>query len=186
MIPIFEQGTGKGIGHSLDSFVDRFDKICAEHLATKRASAFAFIFYDFANSGFRRILRDEGVFTKIDRLAGSALSVFYLHSGSRHAIEKFNQSFFLPLVGNGDTQLPCVVFFRIETDKIRDIQVAELTGNLIHGLTELHIALEKYLAAHRAQSESSSRSFRWIRGGAKFVSTEVFRAILRDGLDSIL
>jgi hypothetical protein len=57
MIPIFEQGPGKGMGHSLRSFHERFDKIYREHIHVGRAKAFAFIFYDFTDEHLRRLLR---------------------------------------------------------------------------------------------------------------------------------
>jgi hypothetical protein len=44
MIPIYEQGSGNGIGHGLDSFLNLFDCICSEHRKEGRAKAFAFIF----------------------------------------------------------------------------------------------------------------------------------------------
>jgi hypothetical protein len=74
MIPIYEQGRGKGIGHSSKSFSQRFEELCREHLQEGRARAFAFIFYDFEDQQFRTVLKDEGVFAKLDRLSGSNLS----------------------------------------------------------------------------------------------------------------
>ncbi|MBI5334300.1 MAG: hypothetical protein HZB72_06875 [Burkholderiales bacterium] len=64
MIPIYEQGSGNGIGHSLQSFLACFEKICAEHLAAGRAGAFAFIFYDCTDQALRKILKNQGVFSK--------------------------------------------------------------------------------------------------------------------------
>jgi len=52
MIPIYEQGSGNGIGHGLDSFLNRFDCICSGHRKEGRAKAFAFIFYDFTDKRF--------------------------------------------------------------------------------------------------------------------------------------
>jgi hypothetical protein len=93
MIPIYEQGTGNGIGHSLDTFIQRFDSICTEHERSGRAKSFAFIFYDFNDSDLRRVLKNEGVFAQLDRLAGALLSIFYLHSGTRRSIGLFNAHF---------------------------------------------------------------------------------------------
>lgn len=69
MIPIYEQGDGRGIGYNLDSFVSRFESICQQHIDENRAKAFAFIFYDFTDSSFRKILKDKGAFVKLDRLS---------------------------------------------------------------------------------------------------------------------
>src|SRR6266700_5291869 len=93
MIPIYEQGQGRGIAHGLDSFLDRFDAICQEHVTSKRAKAFAFIFYDFVDQDLRRILKNQGAFAQLDRLAGDDLSVFYLHMGRRDTVSKFNTAF---------------------------------------------------------------------------------------------
>jgi hypothetical protein len=62
MIPIYEQGKGNGIGLSTSSFSERFEKLCAEHLQTKRAKAFAFIFYDFEDVDLRRVCKARPAF----------------------------------------------------------------------------------------------------------------------------
>src|SRR6266704_5407193 len=72
---------------------DRFDAICQEHVTSKRAKAFAFIFYDFVDQDLRRILKNQGAFAQLDRLAGDDLSVFYLHMGRRDTVSKFNTAF---------------------------------------------------------------------------------------------
>ena len=118
MIPIYEQGSGNGIGHGLDSFLNRFDFICAEHRKEGRAKAFAFIFYDFTDKAIRHILKNQGVFAKLDRLSGKELSVFYLHTGTRHAIETFNINFLAALGVEDRASLPCVVFFRYENRNV--------------------------------------------------------------------
>jgi hypothetical protein len=57
MIPIYEQGSGNGIGHGLESFLNRFGRICSEHREDVRAKAFAFIFYDITDEAIRNILK---------------------------------------------------------------------------------------------------------------------------------
>lgn len=184
MIPIYEQGSGKGIGHSLRSFQARFDQICAEHLAEGRARAFAFIFYDFTDGELRRILQDQGAFAHLDRLSGNELSLFYLHTGTRAAVDSFNTHFLSALEIEDQASLPCIVFFRIKRKEIIDVEIAELgSPDLIHGFHELYVAIERYIKKQSAEPPSESRALRWIKGGAKFVSIEVFRAALRRGLD---
>ncbi len=80
MFPIFEQGQGKGIGHTFDTFLRKFIEICEEHLQTNRAKAFAFILYDFYDEATKKVFRNQGGFARLDRLSGQNLSVFYLHS----------------------------------------------------------------------------------------------------------
>lgn len=184
MIPIYEQGSGNGIGHSLGSFLERFDSICAEHLAAGRAGAFAFIFYDFTDQALRRILKNQGVFARLDRLAGSQLSVFYLHAGTRAAVESFNTHFLGTLEVEDQAALPCVVFFRVHESKIEDIEIAQLeSADLIHGFNELYEAIESYLKTQPAAPREQSKVIKWIKGGAKFVSLELFRAALKKGFE---
>jgi hypothetical protein len=59
MIPIYEQGGGRGIGHNLRSFIDRFTEICDRH-AQDGDSPFALLFYDFRDHALREILEDPG------------------------------------------------------------------------------------------------------------------------------
>jgi hypothetical protein len=93
MFPIYEQGRGSGIGLDFNSFHDRFEAICREHLQAERAKAFAFIFYNFRDRNLRLILKNNGVFAKLDRLSGVQLSMFYLDTGGKKAIVRFNAEF---------------------------------------------------------------------------------------------
>jgi hypothetical protein len=184
MIPIYEQGSGNGIGHGLQSFLQRFDEISAEHLAEGRAKSFAFIFYDFTDQAIRKILKNQGVFAQLDRLSGRELSVFYLHAGTKAAVEAFNAHFFSALGVEGQATLPCVVFFRVQKGAIEDVEIAQLeSADLLHGFHELYGAIQQYLSASPAASTEPSRAIRWLKGGAKFLSVEVFRAALKKGFE---
>lgn len=184
MNPIYEQGSGNGIGHGLSSFLRRFDEICAEHLSKGRAKSFAFIFYNFNDQTIRKILKNQGVFAQLDRLSGKELSVFYLHAGTRATIEAFNAHFINTLGIEGQVTLPCVVFIRVRGGAIEDVEVAQLeSADLIHGFSELYGAIQQYLAAKPAASSEPSRAIRWLKGGAKFLSVEIFRAALKKGME---
>jgi hypothetical protein len=76
MVPIFEQGQGRGIGHTYDTFLKRFIEICAHHLQSKRAKAFAFILYNFHDDATKQVLRDRGGFVRLDRLSGHDFQCF--------------------------------------------------------------------------------------------------------------
>ena len=180
MIPIYEQSHGNGIGHSTNSFIYRFDEIWKQHLSEGRAKKFAFIFYDFTDSAIRKILKDQGVFAKLDRLSGQKLSIFYLHGGSRYAIERFNKQFLTALDVADKADLPCIVFFSFKDHEIGDLEVVQLdNANLIHGFNELYTAIAHYLA-NTENPSTSSRALKWIKSGSQFVSVEVFRAALRE------
>jgi hypothetical protein len=184
MIPIYEQGSGCGIGHNLESFRKRFDAICEEHLANGRARRFAFIFYDFTNHDLRKILKDQGAFARLDRLSGSELSIFYLHSGVRKTVEEFNSHFLNTLGISESVTLPCVVFFRLNGKEVEDIAVAQLDNtDLIHGFQELYETIERDLNAKLEKQPEKSRALTWLQGGTKFVGLELFRAALKRGFD---
>ncbi len=184
MIPIYEQASGNGIGHGLKSFLRRFDEICADHLAKGRAKSFAFIFYDFTDQAIREILKNQGVFAQLDRLSGRELSVFYLHAGTNSAVDAFNAHFFSALGIEGQATLPCVVFFRVQKGAIEKIEIAQLeSADLIHGFHELYGAIQQYLSAIPAAPSEPSRAIRWLKGGAKFLSVEAFRAALKKGFE---
>lgn len=184
MIPIYEQGDGRGIGYGLKSFMARFDEICRTHLRERRAKCFAFIFYDFTNHAIRAILKDQGVFAKIDRLAGDQLSVFYLHAGTMDGIAEFNSAFLSKLGATEPVELPCVVFFKLGKEGIDSISIAQLDStDLIHGFDELQQAVKEFV---RVGTTQDGRGLRWLRRAGGIVSAEVFRAALRVGLDRLL
>jgi len=184
MIPIYEQGSGHGIGHGLSSFLRRFDEICAEHLSKGRTKSFAFIFYDFTNQAIREVLKNQGVFAQLDRLSEKELSVFYLHAGTRAAIEAFNAHFFSVLGIEGQATLPCAVFFRVSEGTIEDVEIAQLeSADLVHGFSELYGAIQQYLSAKPAASAESSRAIRWLKGGTRLLLVELFRAALKKSMD---
>ncbi len=160
MIPIFENGHGKGLGYTFKTFSARFESICQEHLADKHAGAFAFIFYDFTNKDLSRILEDKDVFAQLDRLAGTRLSIFYLHAGSRATVEAFNSKFLSVLGIAEKVSLPCVVFFKIVNDRIEDIAVAQLdNADIIHGFHELYSVIE------RNQLNEGEGAIKWAKIG---------------------
>jgi hypothetical protein len=176
MIPIYEQGDGRGIGYAIDTFLCRFDDICHEHIAEKRAKAFAFIFYDFHNEALRKILRNQGVFTQLDRLSGRDLSVFFLHTASEEAVMRFNRTFLSELGVQNIVTPPCVIFFRTNKGQTEDFEIYELHyPNLIHGFHELYTVIEDYAAGRNSRAMKYLTLF---KGSARFVTTQAFGALL--------
>lgn len=186
MIPIFEQGSGKGIGHTFETFIQSFDLICAKHNKQGKGRSFAFIFYDFKNHELRELLKDQGVFAQLDRLSGSQLSLFYLHGGSPKVVARFNQHFLASLGINGQAKLPCVVFFRVKNDQIEGVEIVQLdSADLIHGFKELYDIIEQYLATDTILSKQDSQALVWLKGSVKFISIEIFRAALKKTFESL-
>jgi len=184
MIPIYEQGQGKGIGHGLDSFLTRFDAICQEHVKAGRAKAFAFIFYDFVDQELRRILKDQGVFAQLDRLSGNSLSIFYLHTGTEHAVQKFNSTFLAKLDVEGKATPPCVVFFTLKKERLEDVAVAQLdSANILHGFHELYSVIQRYIEGGGVPAGTGLQWLKWGKSGAGFFTLEAFRAALRKSFE---
>lgn len=187
MIPIYEQSNGKGIGHSCRSFKERFDSICQDDIRSERARAFAFILYDFADEEFRRVLRDQGVFTQLDRLAGRDLSVFYLHSARRGIVQRFNTESLARLGVEGNVRLPCVLFFRLKAETIAEVRLAQLESpDIIHAFHELYAVIEQYVNGQLSSRSEGSRYWRWLKSSAQFIGVESFRAILRSAFERVL
>lgn len=181
MIPIYEQGDGNGIGHGLESFLERFDEICLEHQTHERAKSFAFIFYDFQDKDIREILKNQGVFARLDRLSGKELSIFYLHAESRDAVRQFNSVFMSRLGLDKEVRPPCVVFFKLANKEFTEVAVARLeSANLIHGFNELYKIIERYVADDIPTPGKGVKSLSWIKSGTKFVSIEVVRGAIRE------
>ncbi|QQD55393.1 hypothetical protein MHB_0003715 [Pseudomonas fluorescens BBc6R8] len=179
MVPIFEQGSGNGIGHSVESFLAEFEKIAIDHVQKGRAKSIAFIFYDFNDREFKRVLRNEGVFTQLDRLSGDRLSVFFMHSGSDpsdQVLLKFNSVLMSALGVEDKARKPCVVFCNANSEGLSNISVANLdSADLIHGFHELYGVIESYL--HNEKPET--KSINWMMSGAKSLSVEMIRDLIK-------
>lgn len=181
MIPIYEQGGGRGIGHTADSFLERFGDICRQHVTDGRAKSFALVLYDFTDRDLRYILKDQGVFAQLDRLSGQELSVFYLHAGNRQLIQRFNETLIAEL-GLGDrVTLPSVVFFRLSEDgeNFGDVALAQLdSADLVHGFHELYEVMQQYVDQSEGEQAEGSQALKWIASTSKFISIETVRAAL--------
>ena len=178
MIPIFEQGSGRGIGHSVETFLERFQEIAISHMDDRRAKSLAFVFYDYRDTEFKQILQDLGVFAQLDRLSGRNLSVFYLHSGSDETLRAFNSTLMEALGVAEIAVTPCVVFCKATPEGFKDISVARLDNpDLIHGFGEIYAILEAY-SNDRAETPES-KYIDWLKGSIKFISTEALKALVR-------
>jgi hypothetical protein len=179
MVPIYEQGSGKGIGHSVESFLAEFQKIAIEHIETGRAKSIAFVFYDFNNRDFKKILKDQGVFAELDRLSGKELSVFYMHSGSDAVLRTFNSTLLTTLGVEDQVRTPCLVFCKVTPEGFTDASTANLnSANLIHGFHELYGVIESYIKGEKIDPDS--KYIRWTRTSSKFISLEAVKALIRE------
>jgi hypothetical protein len=187
MYPIQEQGHKRGIGHGLESFLQRFDAICQEHLKDHRAKSFAFIFYDFADNDLRKILKDQRVFAELDRLSGTQLSIFYLNTGSKEAVNRFNTAFLGKLGVIDKATLSCVIFFTVRNNGIEDIAIAQLdNADLVHGFQELYGAIERYIETGVNQAGVGARALKCLKAGGILVGVVVFKEALKGAVELIV
>jgi len=184
MVPIWEQGSGHGIGYSLESFLDRFLEICAAHQSADQAKAFAFILYNFRDRAIRAVLSDHSGFVELDRLAGRHLSVFYLDDASKGYVDEFNSEFLKLLQVDTEARTPCVVFFRVNKGKITEASVANLDNeNLVTSFHELYMVLQAF--RDRAE-QPQTRALRLFTSAAKFIATESLAGLIGAGVGRVL
>lgn len=171
----------------LEGFLQRVEDICAEHAKEGRARAFAVILRDAEDRHLKRILRDQGAYAKLDRLSGDRLSVFFVHTASNEAVARFNQ-IIGARIGVESPRLPAIAFFRTAVREdgaagLTDVEVVTLdNADIIHGLHELYGQIERYVDAMAAPEPVKPGLGGKALGAGKFVSLEVLRAALREGI----
>lgn len=162
MIPIYEQMEGHGHGHSFETFLKRFREICFEHIKNKRAKAFAILFYDFQNDNFKKLLKQNNVFTELDRLSGKDLSVFYLHSSSKEEkIDEFNTIFQEVFDVKEKLELPFVLFLKFDPaiNEITDLRAVVLEKHdIILSFNELYKTLGDYIGELNKEGNTDEKS----------------------------
>lgn len=146
MIPIFEQGNGNGIGHSFDSFLRRFSDICEKSKSENIRKTFAFILYNFNDENLKQILKNDGVFTKLDRLTGSYLDVFYLNSNDSEIFDNFNNIIIHSFDFYKELNLPALIFFDFFNRDIENVEIIEIEmENKYTGFQEISEILRKHI-----------------------------------------
>jgi hypothetical protein len=185
MIPIYEQKNGRGIGYSTDDFFKRFGEICTEHAQISESSKFAFILYDFS-SQLRQLLREQGVFAELDRLARDRISVFYLHTASRQDHARF-RDFSAETFGVEVAEaIPCLVQF--EVSKLGDVaRVHVLRLQASEGYMafhELYTQLESFASsAHEPDRPRTRRSLvDFLSTAGKTFLNESLRTLAQDAI----
>ena len=173
MIPIFEQGQGQGIGHTFDSFLNKFINICEQHLESGRAQAFAFIFYDFGDEHVKNILKTKGGFARLDRLSGRELSVFYLDSDNKRLFGDFNEIFLGAFNIRHRSSLPFVLFFKVADREVTDIEIVELEqSNLMFAFEELYTTIESYINNNEEQENLKTNKLTQFVNQVKRISVD--------------
>ena len=150
MVPIIEVKGAGPAGHDVGSFAEQVARVCSEHLAAGRAKAFAFVFSDFTDGITQDILTDPACNRELHRLSGSELTIFFLWAKMHRATaENFNEVMMGKLGLPPDQKLPCLVFFRVEDGKARQIEVVSLVEDWLRGYQVLRQAVERFLAGEQ-------------------------------------
>lgn len=193
MIPVYEQGISDGIGYSFDTFLKRFKEICKTHIESKRAHAFAFIFFDFTSTSIKAVLNSLGGFAKLDRLSSNNLSVFYLHSDSKRLIDNFNET--LRYVFNIDktVALPFVLFIKFdgEINNIEEFKITQLEqNNPLFALDELYETIEVYIKSIENKpfdkSYTKNKMLQSFKSFKKIAAEQFIKVILENGYKRVM
>ena len=190
MVPIYELGHQSSIGYSFMDFMGRFQQICREHLENHRAKAFAFIFFDFNNNALQTAIQGQEGFTILDRLSGTEVSVFFLHSDKRQLIKQFNKVFTTTFGTTQQAGLPLVMLVRFDgkANEILDLQVHSLSTNRLLVFDDLRHVLDTYIQKLPEQHDAkkSSRVAGTINRFLKIGFEEFFKLIFEDAYKAII
>jgi len=145
MNPIYEHKPNGGIGYGFEEFLNHFFEICYEHLRDGRARAFAFILFDFEHGDVFKTMKDRSVFTKLDRISGKDLTIFYLNSNDTYLINNFNQIFGYALGGYEEIQRPAIVFFKVVSNDAEDIKYHQISNNKLFAFQEINDSVKDYI-----------------------------------------
>lgn len=163
MNPIWiKQINARGVGYDYNQLIERFIQICNDHKETGRAKAFAVILYALESAELAQLLDDRDTFTRLDRLSGKDLTVFYLDYQSRAILDQFNDTFARLFDVPSDTHLPYVVFFSLENDDAVAISYRELTDlkpefvyHELYSLIESAVASSRHLKQHPTEKKEA-------------------------------
>jgi len=186
MNPIFTTSNDRGLnGYWYDEFVEQFDNICKEHLATKRAKKFAFIIYDF-HSPTHSVLQNQGVFTDLDRLSGKDITIFYLdgqlneqRNTQSRLFRNLNQ-IVTGLANHKIRSIPFILFFDFIDGDIKNFQCYSIRDNEKFILNDLTNAISTELQSLPKEKPNKETSvvFTLIKETPKIVYTEFIKLVL--------
>ncbi|MFD0795146.1 hypothetical protein ACFQZX_16100 [Mucilaginibacter litoreus] len=145
MNPIYSRQPSGGIGYSFENFLAHFFEICYEHLRNGRAKSFAFILFDFEHGDVFLTLKNEKVFTKLDRLSGKELTIFYLNSEQRDLVDQFNNIFVNALSVNDSIPLPSIVFFKVVGNDAENIEFHRISNDKLFAFQEINDYIQSYI-----------------------------------------
>jgi hypothetical protein len=136
MHPIHLRSGGSEVGMSASQFREEVIAICNKHRSEERALVFAFLLFDRRHAQVARVLDDSRFYETLDEIAGSLLTVFYIHSeplqsGKRRdawgsqadEVAKVITNQF-ELGGDWNKANPAILFFQVTDNRISQARFA--------------------------------------------------------------
>jgi hypothetical protein len=174
VIAIFEQAPEGPVGYGFEDFQNRFLDICADHRASSRALAFAFLLFDIDTPEFMKMLRDPEYWDALHQISGRYLTVFALmadqpqypydreyrsmvHVGAVSDPGKKVQLILKSYFGlDVRALLPAVMFFQVDEDRVSGYSFVQLGSNTVESAFNEIRHLLRDIADVLAKAESSS------------------------------
>ncbi len=91
-------------------------------------------------------MKNQRGFSRLDRLAGNDLSIFYLHSENIGLIKASNDIFLRLFNIPAHRQFPFVLFFKLENQDATGVEIVELEqSNIMFAFDELYPVIETHV-----------------------------------------
>jgi len=186
MYPVYINRTKKEVDFPV--FIENFQRICRYHQMSGRASAFAFIIYDFHNPHLKKVLMDSDYWNTLDKTSGHFLTIFSLFE--KPTKNKLNDTFFPKSVkmnfqavkvgttkdlalsyreiialifGRLDFPSPSILFFQVDNEQISDYFFVELKENKIEdGFNELKELIDHSVESIKAIAPENMKNYKEI------------------------
>jgi hypothetical protein len=136
MHPIHLRAGRSEVGLSASELHAEVIGTCNKHRAEKRALVFAFLLFDRRHAQVARVLEDPRFYETLDQIAGSLLTVFFIHSEpsqrgkTRDAwnleadeVAKIITGEF-EVAGAWDRTKPAILFFQVENERVSQARFA--------------------------------------------------------------
>lgn len=157
------QDGNRGIGMGYDQFIETFKSVCRDHQQKGRARIFAFVFYDMAHGLIRAALKQANGFQRLHEKTGRDVTLFYLHDSAAFAhCQQFNLTFMSALGVKGQAEVPCMVFFHVDDEDIKDASIYaidEKSTDPVLIIAELEEYVDSAIRALNAEGDLSGLTF---------------------------
>jgi hypothetical protein len=154
MHPIHLRAGRAEVGLSASQLREEVIAICNKHRAEERALVFAFLLFDRRHAQVARVLEDRRFYETLDEIAGSLLTVFFIHSEPSQrrktrdvwnleagkVAEIITNQF--EVGGDLDRTKPAILFFQIDDNRISQARFASFEGERCE---ETFIAMKRLL-----------------------------------------